>query len=198
MKVCGLKDRKKQLTAVIFSDGSELLLDREFVLGNITVGQEIEDIDELVYQSDFKRAKARSLWYLTRSDHSQKLLYDKLIRGGFSKKACQDAVARMIELGLIDDEAYAKRLASSLKGGGASNREIEYKLILKGIPANLAKELTFENEDECQRIKYLLEHKFESKLSTEEGVKKVFAALMRKGFSPSDIRSALKEYCEEE
>jgi len=56
--------------------------------------------------------------------------------------------------------------------------------------------------DECENIKLLINKKYAKRLDTEEGVKKVFAALIRKGFSFSDVRKALKEYsleldCEE-
>ena len=198
MKVAALKQLKKAITAVIFDDGSELLLDSELVIiENIKTGTEIENIEELKYQSDFKRAKSRALWYLSRSDHSEKALLDKLRRGDFSEKACRDAVDRMIELGLINDEAYGSRMAEYLSQSNVSKREAEAKLVTRGIPRQLAHELVASEEDECDKIKYLLEHKYANKLSDEESVKKVFAALIRKGFSYSDVKSALKDYSEE-
>lgn len=198
MKVAALKQLKKAITAVIFDDGSELLLDSELVIiENIKAGTEIENIEELKYQSDFKRAKSRALWYLSRSDHSEKALLDKLRRGDFSEKACRDAVDRMIELGLINDEAYGSRMAEYLSQSNVSKREAEAKLVTRGIPRQLAHELVASEEDECDKIKYLLEHKYANKLSDEESVKKVFAALIRKGFSYSDVKSALKDYSEE-
>lgn len=198
MKVTALKQCKKALTAVIFDDGSEALLDSELVIiENIKVGSEIEDLEHLIYLSDFKRAKSRALWYLSRSDHSEKALLDKLIRGGFSENASRDAVDRMKELGLINDEAYAARMAEYLNSSGISKRETEYKLISRGIPRDIAHELSHTEGDESPKIKYLLEHKYASKLGDEESVKKVFAALIRRGFSYSDVKSALKEYSEE-
>lgn len=198
MKVAALKQLKKAITAVIFDDGSEILLDSELVIiENIKTGTEIENIEELKYQSDFKRAKSRALWYLSRSDHSEKALLDKLRRGDFSEKACRDAVDRMIELGLINDEAYGSRMAEYLSQSNVSKREAEAKLVTRGIPRQLAHELVASEEDECDKIKYLLEHKYANKLSDEESVKKVFAALIRKGFSYSDVKSALKDYSEE-
>ena len=198
MRVAALKKRRKAITAVIFDDGSELLLDSELIIiEHIKVGTEIDNIEELKYKSDFKRAKSRALWYLSRSDHSEKALIDKLRRGGFSEQASADAVARMAELGLINDEAYAKRLAEYLTSSGISKREAEQKLIAKGISRELARAFTESDEDEKDKIKYLLEHKYSKKLGDEESVKKVFAALIRKGFSYSDVKAALKDYSEE-
>ena len=198
MKVAALKQKRKMLTAVIFDDGSEACLDSELVImENIKVGSEIDDLDELLYRSDLKRAKSRALWYLSRSDHSEKALFDKLCRAEFSKRASAEAVERMKELGLINDEAYASRMAEYLKASGISKREAEVKMINRGIKRDLAHSVLEDDGDECDKIKYLLEHKYANKLSDEESVKKVFAALIRKGFSYSDVKSALKEYSEE-
>ena len=198
MKVTALKQMKKAITAVTLQDGSELLLDSELIIiKNINVGTDISDIEEIKYLSDYKRAKSRALWYLSRSDHSEKALYDKLVRGEFSEKASRDAVERMKELGLINDEAYAARMAEYLMSIGVSKREAEYKLISRGIPRDIAHTLLESEENECEKIKHLLEHKYANKLSDEESVKKVFAALIRKGFSYSDVKSALREYSEE-
>ncbi len=198
MKVLSLSQRRKSVTAVGLDDGSELMLDSELVIiENIKVGQEIGNVEELMFQSDYKRAKSRALWYLARSDHSEKALYDKLIRGGFSERASKDAVERMQELGLVNDEVYAKRMVEYLINSGISKREIEHKLALRGISRDLTHSLLENGENEVDKVKYLLEHKYQNKLSDEESVKKVFAALIRKGFSYGDVKSALKEYSEE-
>ena len=198
MRVTALKQMKKSITAVFLDDGSELLLDSELIIiENIKIGSEVEDTENLKYLSDYKRAKSRALWYLSRGDLSEKTLYEKLARGDFSKRASQDAVERMKELGLVNDEAYAARMAEYLMNSGVSKREAEYKLISRGIPKDIAHSLLESEESECEKIKYLLEHKYVSKLGDEESVKKVFAALIRKGFTYSDVKSALKEYSEE-
>ncbi|MBO7217116.1 MAG: hypothetical protein J6V50_00275, partial [Clostridia bacterium] len=73
MKVTALKQQRKAITAVTFEDGSELLLDSELIIiENIKIGSEIENIENLKYLSDFKRAKSRALWYLSRGDLSEK------------------------------------------------------------------------------------------------------------------------------
>lgn len=198
MKVTALKQMKKAITAVCLDDGSELLLDSELIIiENIKIGSEIEDIEDLKYLSDYKRAKSRALWYLSRGDLSEKALREKLVRGGFPDKASTDAVERMKELGLVNDEAYASRMAEYLKNSGTSRREAEFKMINRGIPRDIAHSLLETEENECDKIKYLLEHKYANKLGNEESVKKVFAALIRKGFSYSDVKSALKDYSEE-
>ena len=197
MKVVNLQQKRKSLTAVVFDDGSELLVDSEIALiENITIGSEIENIEKIIYKSDFKRAKSRALWYLSRGDLSEKSLFEKLVRGGFSETASRDAVERMKELGLVNDYMYAKRLADYLSNTGISNREIQFKLTQKGIDRDIARELSKSENDEIDKIKYLIEHKYKNKLDGESNIQKVFAALVRKGFSYSDVKAALRDYSE--
>lgn len=199
MKIVSLKDKRKGLTAVLLEDGSELLLDTETVIINgLAPGVFLDDPDALLFESDVKRAKNRALWYLSRGDLSQKKLTEKLIQGGFMPEAAKIAVQRMIELSLIDDTRLAKRLYEYLSEGGASKREILYKLQSKGIPTDVAKQIIEQDDnDEKDKLEKLIKTKYASKLQSEENVKKVFAALIRKGYSFSDVREALKAYSEE-
>lgn len=199
MKIIGLSYRRKGLTLITLEDKSELLLDTELVqLNGLVEGKNIENIQQMIFESDLKRAKSRALWYLSRQDHSEKALLEKLKRGGFSDKACSSAVDRMKELDLIDDQRYAENLAEYLSSAGVSRRELYFKLINKGISSDLARGVLSDDEtDEVDKIKALLYSKYAKKLESEEGVQKVFAALIRKGFSFSDVKDALKDYSDE-
>ncbi len=199
MKIISLSERRKGLTAILFQDGSESLIDSELVsLHNLTQGCHIQNLEELIFQSDCKRAKSRALWYLSRTDHSKKALSLKLNKGGFSKEAVELAVERMEELGLLDDEKLAARLWEYYSLQKMSKKEAYHKLILKGIPSEIAKETVFSHEDdETEKIKELISVKYATKLESEENVKKVYGALVRKGFSFTDIKKALREYSEE-
>lgn len=199
MKVTAIEQRKKGLTAIFTDDGDELLIDSELVIiRNISVGSVIGDAEELSFESDFKRAKSRALWYLARADYSKKALIEKLCKGGFSNKASLSAVDCMEELGLVNDERLAARMAEYLNESGVSQREIYFKLINKGIPREIASELSCKNcGDEKEKIKKLLKTKYATRLKDEESIKKVFAALVRKGFSFSDVRNVLRKYSDE-
>ena len=199
MKILSLTKKKKHLTEILFEDGSLVSVDSELVeINKLSPGTEVSDTGKLLYESDYKRAKSRALWYLSRSDHSKKALTDKLKKGGFSAQASEDACLRMEELGLIDDLIYAKRVAEYLSVSGSSKREIAYKLSLKGISSDIIKDiLETEESDEREKIKRLIESKYRNKLSNEKDIQKVFAALIRKGFSYSDVKNALKAYSEE-
>ena len=201
MQITAINKDKKHLTKITFSNGEECFLDNDVVSENgLFKNAEIDEefLSELKFSSDFKRAKSRALWYLDRMDYTEKALYEKLVRAGFSRKASAAVIAKLCELSLIDDRRYAERMADRLISSNISKREALNKMYLKGIPLDLAKEILSQTEsDESAQIKALLEGKFAYKLTLENGVEKVFAALVRKGFSFSAVRSALKQYIEE-
>ncbi len=199
MQITAIKKDKLHLTRITLSDGSEILIDNDVCYEKcLKVGMEVEETNALVFESDYRRAKSRAVWYLDRNDHTEKGLYDKLVRGGFSKEASAKVIARFIEVGLLDDERYARNYAERLISANVSKREAVSKLLLKGVPYDLAKQVLEETDtDEQTQIINLLEKKYRSKLAQEKGAEKVFAALVRKGFSYSAVREALKSYIEE-
>jgi regulatory protein len=199
MKILSIKKDKKHLDRIVLEDGTELLIDSDLTEAKkLSSGIDISDPEALKYESDYIRAKSRALWYLSRSDHSEKALKDKLMAAGFDSNACEEACERMAELDLINDERYARRLVEYLSASGSSKREIAFKLSSKGISSDIARQILLEDEsDEGQKILMLIERKYKNKLSNEADIEKVFAALIRKGFSFSDVRAALKDYSEQ-
>ena len=198
MKITEIKPCRKHETKVV-ADGEEFLLDSETVLlYSLKEGMDIDRsaLEKLKAESDFSRAKSRALWYLSRADHSKAALYKKLCRA-YDSSAAEKAVARMEEMGLIDDFQYAQNLSTALRDANVSDREIMRKLFAKGVPSDIAKQVVEELDSNPQsQIAELIVKKYARKLETEEGVQKVYAALMRKGFSYGDVKAALREYSE--
>lgn len=192
---------KRHLCKVTFADGSVLELDSDYCLAlSLREGESLteSEIKNHKAASDFERARSRALWYLSRSDHSEKALKDKLIKAGFEREISQKAVLRIKELGLLNDEALCARLAEAFLSENRSLRETEQKLILKGLPRDLVKSVLSEAEcDPKEQIRTLVLKKYKNKLSNEDDVRKTVAALMRKGFRFSDIKAALKSFSNE-
>ena len=92
----------------------------------------------------------------------------------------------------------AESLAEKLLSACVSRREALVKMQNKGLDrqtAQLALDL-FEC-DETAQIKALIIKKYKNRLTDEESVRKVFAALQRKGFGYSNIKAVLRQYSEE-
>ncbi len=201
MTIIDIKKDKKHQARVLLSDERELLLDLDvFSEAQLFKGKEIseEEINEILHLSQYKRAKSRALWYLERMDHTEKALYEKLIKAGFSKKISAEVMQKLTEFNLVDDVRYAERYAARLLESNVSKREAYRKMMQRGIPQDIIKATLEENEvSEEEQIRALLEGKYAYKLTLEGGEKKVFDALVRKGFSFSAVRSVLKEYIED-
>ena len=201
MKVTGIKPDKKHLTKLLLDEDFEILIDNDALLeSGITVGYDLtdEDLKKLKYDSDYRRAKSRALWYLDRMDYTEKALYEKLIKAGFGKRVSAAVIARLCELGVVDDRRYAERMAERLMESNVSKREAMHKMLLKGLSYDLIREMLDSGEiDEEEKIENLLEGKYARKLTEEKGAEKVYAALVRKGFSYSAVRTAMKNFTQE-
>ena len=192
---------KKHCFKVVADNGKTVFIDVDVCCEySLKSGMEIdsEQLTAILKRSDFVRAKERALWYLDRSDHSEKALYDKIVRAGFAKESCAKVMAWLKEYGMIDDNRYSERHASKYSESNVSKREAYQKLLMKGIPRELVKETLQDVEfDEAAQIRAVIEKKYRNKLGDRADVQKVYAALIRKGFSFSAVREALKTYCEE-
>ncbi len=198
MEIVSITRDKLHLTKISLSNGDEYFIDNDIVAeASLFVGMDITDgeLQELVFKSDYRRAKQRALWYLDRMDYTEKGLFDKLIKAGFERHATAEVLAYFCEIGLIDDHRFAERLAERYSQANKSKREILNKLYQKGVPLDIAREVLSETEtDEVAQIKALIEKKYAYKLSDKASFDKTFAALARKGFSFSAIKEALSQY----
>lgn len=201
MTVTAVEPRRKSLSALYIDGEYAMKLDTQTLLENrITAGVEIddEDLHRLVELSNLRRAKEKALWLISYRDHSSKELYDKL-RRDYSEDSAQQALLRMQELGLINDEAFAKRYASELHSKHQSPSTIRYKLIEKGIDRDTAEEIVDSLQiDPTEEIAALVEKKYARNLHDEKSIRRTVAALQRAGYRYSDIKSVLSAYIQED
>ena len=201
MKIVEIKKDKKHTVKVSFDSGKAFNFDIDY--WNSICLKENDSIDEetLNYhlkESDYIRAKSRGLWFLDRSDYSEKTLYEKIVAGGISNVAAARAVARLKELGLVDDEKFARRLAEQMSNSNVSKRESYAKLYNKGIPTTVIKQVLEDTcFDEVSQIKAVIDKKYRLKMNTKEEIQKVYAALIRKGFSYSAVSEVIRNCIKE-
>lgn len=131
--------------------------------------------------------------YLSRRDHSEKELYEKLCRK-YPPAAAEAAIEKVKDLGLLDDERFAANYALELyeKKHFASHR-ILLELRRKGVDREIA-ENAVEGLDKAgeTRIIELLRGKYRAALSNEKGRRRAVNGLLRMGYAYPDIRAALK------
>lgn len=201
MKIIEIKRDKKHTAKVCFDNGKSFNFDLDYL--NDICFHEDDEIDEQtlefhIKESDYIRAKSRGMWFLDRADYSEKTLYEKIVVGGISTAAAARAVARLKELGLIDDKKFAMRLAQQMSDANISKREASAKLYNKGISKDIIKSVLDETVfDELSQLEAIIQKKYRAKMHNKNDIQKVYAALIRKGFSYSAVSDAIKKYTRE-
>ena len=201
MKIVEIKKDKNHTVKVSFMGGKCFNFDLDFwnslcLHEEDSIGE--RDLNFYLAESDYIRAKNRGIWFLDRADYSEKTLYEKIVAGGIRSSAAARAIARIKELGLIDDRKLASRLAEQMSDANISKREAYAKLYQKGIPTDIIKAALEETEfDELSQIEAVIQKKYRNKMSDADGIQKVYAALIRKGFSYSAVREKIKNYTQE-
>lgn len=202
MTITAIEPKRKGLSALYIDGEFAMKLDTEVLLSHrVDVGNEIDDekLHELINSSDIKRAKDKAMWLISYRDHAKKELIEKVAKDS-SKEAAIKAVERLEELGLINDEKFAKRYAHELLSvKHLSPTGAIRKLIEKGIDRELANDVVDElNCDIDENIKAVIDKKYAKNLFDEKGKRRCVNGLMRLGYSYSDIKSALNKYTDTE
>ena len=150
-----------------------------------------EEWNILVDKINYRKAFNKCADFLSRRDHSVKELREKLLRT-VDEASADKAIERFEELGYLDDEKFAKNYAEHLfNNKNYSNNHVKQELYKKGISRDIVAEIIEDSEiDSVENIITIINKKYYSKLNAENGKEKVVAALMRKGFSYGDIKSA--------
>lgn len=198
MTVTAIEPKRKGLSALYIDGEFALKLDTEVLLSHrIDVGTEIDDdkLKDVIDASNIKRAKDKAMWLISYRDHAQKELVDKVAKD-YGRDAAQKAVDRLVELGLINDERYAYRYASDLLNiKHLSKNGAVRKLIEKGIDKELAYEtVELLDYDAYESIKAIIDKKYARYLGDEKCRRRCVNALLRLGYSYSDVKSVLREY----
>lgn len=201
MQITAVEPRRKGLSALYIDGEFAMNLDTQTLIEHrFTVGKEIDDDDlhEIIALSNEHRAKEKALWLISYRDHSKKELTDKIKRT-YDEESAEKAVNRLEELGLINDEGFAKRYAEQLlQNKKMSKRAVARELAFKGIDKDIIDDILEEIDvDTHEQIRTVLNKKYKN-LSDEKIKRRAVSALQRLGHSWDDIRQVIEEYTEDD
>lgn len=201
MRITNIEKYKGNTYMVSFDEGEPVFLHYEIICEynlkkDICLPQEA--LEEILYSSDKRRARERALYLLTYRDHSYKELYQKL-KKNYSDEICDEVCDKMEESGLIDDRRYAEKLSREyIVGKKYGEYRARAEMRQKGLDKELIDEALSEYEEDTEeRLSELVERKYARYLTDRKGVQKVKAALVRQGYSYSDINAVLDDYIDE-
>ncbi|MBQ5782931.1 MAG: RecX family transcriptional regulator [Oscillospiraceae bacterium] len=196
IKITDITKTKKGLNALfcengfLFSVDDMLLAQEKITTGSCFTGQELS----LLYEkSTTNKAVQKAYNLLSYRSHSKRELYTKLCKN-FDSQCAQAACDKMEELGFINDQSYCEAKTEYLiLTKKCSLGETRAKLLTLGINKDIIESCIalYDSETQADNLRALIGKKYKSKLDNPQ---KVVAALMRKGFSYYDIKSALKEF----
>lgn len=154
-----------------------------------------EELTELLSAVSFRRAYNKGLDFLSRRPYGRKELIKKLCEKGHEKENAEKACDRLLELGLLNDEEYARILANDLfERKNYSIKRIEQELSFRGIDREIIGNTVSSIDNDAEnRIILLVQKKYLNKIKDERGRKRTIDALLRLGYSYSDIKSALNK-----
>lgn len=191
----------------IHIDGEYLLtVDEDFWFSSGYVsGDEIDDGDLVAFKeaAGSRLAFNSAMYSLDIRDHSEKEIRQKLSRK-YDEQSVDSAVEKLLDLGLINDRRYAELLTRELfeRKRYGKNR-VRSELFRRGIAQNVINDVLEEYEEEnepdnVQTIVDIIEKKYYNKLLDEKSRQKTVAALVRLGYSFSDIRQAMSRFSSDE
>lgn len=152
-----------------------------------------EELKELYRASRSALARNRAMELLSRRPMSEKELVDKLIRKGEDEEAARDCARWLREEGFLNDESYAATVARHYAAKGYGPGRVRAELSRRGVDRELwdgTIEAMPENSEKMDRF-------IAARLTDPEDreqVRKVSAALYRRGYSWEEIRSALRRF----
>ena len=192
-----IKETKKGRYALFFDGEFYFSVDEETLIKHhLEVDSEYSgtDVEMIREDSDYLKAKDKAFDLLALRDHSENELYRKLLNH-FDSHTAAATVARIRELGYLDDRKFAEKLVREYSGKGKSRAEIRNKLYEKGISREIMEEaLSLLEEDESEAAYDLICRKYSEKIKKENGKQLVAAALARRGYRGTDIRKVLSRF----
>lgn len=178
-------------------DGGETLRVGEGVVADFALyqgkdldGETLEELKQAVLDASL-RARAVSL--LTGRPMSAGTLREKLLAKGGQPDQVEEIVAWAQNIGLLNDEEYAKALARHYQARGYGVYKIKDELHRRQVPREYWEEALAELEEPDERIDRFLADKLKDPEDRKQ-VKKAADALVRRGFSWSQVSSGIERF----
>lgn len=192
-------ERKKGRFLVRLEDGDILRVTEEELLrfglraGLELDGEMLEAVRASVRASS---AKAAAADIIGSRALSKKELTRRLVKKGNDEADAQAAADWLEDIGAVDDAAYAAALARHYGQKGYGPARVREELRRRGVSRELWDSALEELPDPAEILDRLIQKKCRGELSDPREKKRISDALLRRGFSWSEVRSAMGRYAE--
>lgn len=125
---------------------------------------------------------------------SAQALFDRLLEKGAEETDAAFAVAKLQQLGFLNDVEYARLVVRDLSARGYGPGRIRQALYEKKADKSAIETAMEDYVPDSSRLQTYIASKLQGKTPDRRLLKKVSDGLFRRGFSWEEIRSALRAY----
>ncbi len=182
------KQRGRKRVNVHLDGAFALSLAADLVIQNdLRQGQEVEQpfIEQLASEDSRRRCMDAALRLLARRPRSERELREGLRRRQFARPQADEAVARLRDMGYLDDGAFARFWVENRESASPrAKRMLRQELLARGVTASEAAEATsaVDDEDAAHRAASRRLRAF-ADLDFETFRRRLGGLLLRRGFS---------------
>lgn len=151
------------------------------------------ELEEFRLCSHRALARERALALISRRPMSKKELRDKLARKGEDEDTAEYCAGWLEERGLINDESYAAAVARHYAAKGYGAGRVRAELSRRGVPRDFWDGALESMPSGDEKIDRLLSARLKDPEDREQ-IRKISAALYRRGYSWEEIRGALARH----
>ena len=191
------KSKRKRQRVLVYLEEGDLLRVTESELAQFGLYPGMDLTADLVVQlqeaARCSETKLRAAHMSSSRMLSKKELTDRLRRKGAEPEEAAAAAERMEELGAVNDAVYAGVVVRHYAAMGCGRGRVEQELFRRGIPRELWEEALTELPEASAAIRRFLRSKLKGRVPDRAETKKLSDALLRRGFSWSEIRPVLNE-----
>ena len=196
LSIAALRQVTSERVAVVLSSGEEISstvgVAADFRLYR---GLELDQkkLEALKSASALALLKTKAIELLSGRPMSAKELKDKLVRKGAEPESAEACVRWLVEQRLLDDESYAAAVARHYASKGYGPGRIRQELSRRGVAREYWDEAVGRRPDNTEKIDKLIASRLHDPDDRDQ-VRKVTAALFRRGFGWDEIRAALARF----
>lgn len=196
MLITAIRQTAPGRLTVCLEDGTELkstlsaVTDLRLYSGRDLDGAELE---ALRLSSARSLAREKALEILSRRPMSRQELKNKLLQKGEDEDAAEYCAAWLCENGLIDDESYAAAVARHYAAKGYGQGRIRGELSRRGVDRALWDGALDQMPDNSGKLDKFIAARLKDPEDRDQ-VRKLTAALYRRGYAWEDIRAALARF----
>lgn len=152
-----------------------------------------EELEALRLSSARSLAREKALELLSRRPMSRQELKTKLLQKGEDEETAEFCAAWLCDNGLLDDESYAAAVTRHYAAKGYGPGRIRSELSRRGVDRKLRESALEQMPDNSAKLDKFIAARLKDPTDRDQ-LRKVTAALYRRGHSWEEIRAALRRF----